>query len=871
MPIPGTITVLQPIAPNSPNDIGPSHLARYGLGGIHSVGTTAERDAISFVRREVGMLAYVSSLNKYYSLVGSTSNTAWVEFTVDAAGGNPAGPNGAIQFRDGTGFSGVSSLTYNSSLGLLVLGSDAAIEFGDGSVQRTARNFYGLTGATSPDYPSGVSGTGYTGDRLLLATGPSADPFRNYVRFGNAWFQTGVVGIGQGPQGIQGTAGERGATGATGLSGEKGERGETGSPGEPGERGATGPTGERGATGFGGATGPEGALQFNDGGQLSGDAGLIFDSGTRNIVLGSDVAIGFGDGSVQRTARNFYGLTGATSAEYPQGMSFAGYTGDRLLIATGPSTDPLRNYVKFGNAWVQTGVVGIGQGPQGIQGTAGERGATGATGTFTGNFVSSLNGFTGDVIITSGENISIDFIPDPFLGNYIRVSATGFGQFFGITGPTTPSFPIGMSGSGNTGDRLLIATGPSADPFRNYIKFGNGWFQTGVVGIGQGPQGIQGTAGERGATGEPGERGATGSTGEPGERGATGATGFGGATGPQGALQFNDGGELSGNSGLLYSSIEGKLVLGSDVVLEFGDGTTQGTARNFYSLLGATSEKYPTGMSVFGNTGDRLLIATGPQNDPFRNYVRFGRHWFQTGVVGLDQASVGPTGPTGAQVTLIRTVSTTIPDVFIKGIGAQSLSGNSIDITYAGGLPLTGSIFLTDPTKGTGFPVYFNTAQMESVVFTDQTLTGSIGDTITIRIAITGENGSSDSQDIAIVVGNEVRWGTSSLPSLTAGGILNTLNGFAAKNNITHEFSLGLSDSAGTYAYFVHPKRFGRSRQSINNAAYGGMILQGDIVEMGESSLTYTNINGYAEQFYVYRSENRFVNSSILVKSTPVS
>ena len=747
MPIPGTITVLQPIAPNSPNDIGPSHLARYGLGGIHSVGTTAERDAISFVRREVGMLAYVSSLNKYYSLVGSTSNTAWVEFTVEGGGGNPAGSNGAIQFRDGTGFSGVSSLTYNSSLGLLVLGSDAAIEFGDGSVQRTARNFYGLTGATSPDYPTGVSGTGFTGDRLLIATGPSTDPFRNYVRFGNAWFQTGVVGIGQGPQGIQGTAGERGATGATGLSGEKGERGETGSPGEPGERGATGATGERGATGFGGATGPQGALQFNDDGELSGDAGLIFDSSARSIVLGSGVAVQFGDASVQRTARNFYGLTGATSAEYPQGMSFAGYTGDRLLIATGPSTDPLRNYVKFGNAWVQTG----------------------------------------------------------------------------------------------------------------------------VVGIGQGPQGIQGTAGERGATGEPGERGATGSTGEPGERGATGATGFGGATGPQGAIQFNNSGELSGNSGLLYSSIEGKLVLGSDVVLEFGDGTTQGTARNFYSLLGATSEKYPTGVSGFGNTGDRLLIATGPQNDPFRNYVRFGRHWFQTGVVGLDQASVGPTGPTGAQVTLIRSLSTTVPDVFIKGIAAQNLSGNTIQMTYAGGLPLTGSIFLTDPTKGTGFPVYFNSPQMESAIFTNQTLTGNIGDTITIRIAITGENGSFDSQDITVVVGNEVRWGTSTLPSLTAGGILTALNGFAAKNNIIHEFSLGLSDSAGTYAYFVHPKRFGRSRQSINNAAYGGMVLQGDIIEMGESSLTYTNTNGYEEQFYVYRSENRFVNSSILVKSTPVS
>ena len=124
MAITGTISILQPIAPFVATDVNPTHFARYGVGGVHSVGTTADRDAIAFTRRELGMLAYVSSLDKYYSLVGSTSNTGWVEFTVDAVGdGNPAGPNGAVQFRDGTGFSGVSSLTYDSAAGVLGLGS----------------------------------------------------------------------------------------------------------------------------------------------------------------------------------------------------------------------------------------------------------------------------------------------------------------------------------------------------------------------------------------------------------------------------------------------------------------------------------------------------------------------------------------------------------------------------------------------------------------------------------------------------------------------------------------------------------------------------------------------------------------------------
>ena len=941
MAITGTISILQPIAPFVATDVNPTHFARYGVGGVHSVGTTADRDAIAFTRRELGMLAYVSSLDKYYSLVGSTSNTGWVEFTVDAVGdGNPAGPNGAVQFRDGTGFSGVSSLTYDSAAGLLVLGSDAAIEFGDGSVQQTARNFYGLTGATSPDYPSGVSGTGYTGDRLLLATGPSADPFRNYVRFGNAWFQTGVVGIGQGPQGIQGTAGERGATGATGLSGEKGERGETGSPGEPGERGATGPTGERGATGFGGATGPEGALQFNDGGQLSGDAGLIFDSGTRNVVLGSDVAIEFGDGSVQRTARNFYGLTGATSSEYPQGVSSTGYTGDRLLIATGPSADPFRNYIRFGNAWVQTGVVGIGQGPQGIQGTAGdkgetgptglpgergatgetgptgspgERGATGPTGSFTGDFVSSINSFTGDVFIVPGSNITIDLLPDGVLGgDGIVISATGFGQFFGITGPTTPSFPSGMSGSGGTGDRLLIATGPSADPFRNYVKFGSGWFQTGVVGIGQGPQGIQGTAGNAGATGATGAGAGMRydwfSYGDYQDTltecyPADSCCAF---TNGRVAIIDNDNGSTAQMAGG-FPTFPFLAIAGNDIL----NNNEQGYIESWHQIPELTDSDLVGGVihiraddqseyprHIAWEIKGRWAIAQGSLLCPGKKVYYFGgrllsgftgdtsfanstqlrvnfsragvRGHTGTGERGATGATGerGATGATGPQFFLIDEFSTTVPSVVVKGTSSYDLSGESVSLTYADfAMPVTGGIYLTNPSNGTGFPVYFPTAAMDTVTFSGQTLTAGIGETVTLRIVVTGQNGSYDVQDHAVTIGNEIRWGTSSLQSLTSGDII-TLPNTVAKNDLNNLFTVGMS--AGDYIYVSYPSRLGQSLQSINNAAYGGMALQGRFGIPGEPSLTYTNINGYAETFYVYRSENSLPSPSLLVRTIPV-
>ena len=759
MAITGTISILQPIAPFVATDVNPTHFARYGVGGVHSVGTTADRDGIAFTRRELGMLAYVSSLDKYYSLVGSTSNTGWQEFTVDAVGdGNPAGPNGAVQFRDGTGFSGVSSLTYNSAAGLLVLGSDAAIEFGDGSVQRTARNFYGLTGATSPNYPNGVSGTGYTGDRLLLATGPSADPFRNYVRFGNAWFQTGVVGIGQGPQGIQGTAGERGATGATGLPGE------------------------RGATGFGGATGPEGALQFNDGGQLSGDAGLIFDSDTRNIILGSDVAIEFGDGSVQRTARNFYGLTGATSFQYPQGVSSTGYTGDRLLLATGPSADPFRNYVRFGNSWFQTGVVGIGQGPQGIQGTAGNTGATGAGAGMRYDWFSY-----GDYQDTLAECYPVDSCC-AFTNGRVAIIDNDDGNTSQMAGgfPPFPFLAIAGNDILNNDEKGYIESWHHIPELTDEDVVG------GVVHI---------------------------------------------RADDQDEHPRHIAWEIRGR----WAIAEGSLICPGKKVYYFG------------------------GRLLSGFTGDTSFT----QGTQLR--VNFSRAGVRGGTGAGERGHTGErgaTGATGPQFFLIDEYSTTVPSVVVKGTSSYDLSGESVSLTYADfAMPVTGGIYLTNPSNGTGFPVYFPTAAMDTVTFSGQTLTAGIGESVTLRIVVTGQNGSYDIQDHVVTIGNEIRWGTSALQSLTSGDIT-TLPNTVAKNDLNNLFTVGMS--AGDYIYVSYPSRLGQSLQSINNAAYGGMALQGRFGIPGEPSLTYTNTNGYAEAFYVYRSENSLPSPKLLVRTVPV-
>ena len=68
-----------------------------------------------------------------------------------------------------------------------------------------------------------------------------------------------------------------------------------------------------------------------------------------------------------------------------------------------------------------------------------------------------------------------------------------------------------------------------------------------------------------------------------------------------------------------------------------------GLTATFFSA--ESEQSYPIGgFSANGFTGDRLLLATGPANDPFRNYIRYENQWFQTGVVGV----VGVTGDFGA-------------------------------------------------------------------------------------------------------------------------------------------------------------------------------------------------------------------------------
>jgi len=83
--------VLAPVVPFDTADPYPSHVAAYGKGGYRSVANLAERDGIPSLRREAGMVVFVTSLQKEYRL--ETDLTTWTEVvtSIDAQvldGGN---------------------------------------------------------------------------------------------------------------------------------------------------------------------------------------------------------------------------------------------------------------------------------------------------------------------------------------------------------------------------------------------------------------------------------------------------------------------------------------------------------------------------------------------------------------------------------------------------------------------------------------------------------------------------------------------------------------------------------------------------------------------------------------------------------------
>lgn len=256
------------------------------------------------------------------------------------------------------------------------------------------------------------------------------------------------------------------------------------------------------------------------------------------------------------------------------------------------------------------------------------------------------------------------------------------------------------------------------------------------------------------------------------------------------------------------------------------------------------------GMLVYvvddGPSGQFYTLIGGTSNDDWIVYNALG------------SGERGPEGPTGgSDAVTIRSILTDIPNLVVKGTSSYSLNGKGLTVAYAragGYAPATASIYLTDPIKGTGFPVYFPTGAMDKIDFTSQTITAGIGESVTLRIHATGSDGSYDIYDHTVVVDNVFLWGGSTHTNMNSSLLSTGLTTIPA-SDLSQSFSL--TSGYGEYIYYAHPVRKGHSRQSLNNGGYGGMTLQGMYGITGSPTANYTNDVGYVESFYIYRSANQ--------------
>ena len=82
----GTVILSGMISPTDTTDAYPTHEDTLGKGGYSSVADVTARDAISTLRRKIGMMVYVESDGLTYQLQGGVDNADWVEFTSGSGG-----------------------------------------------------------------------------------------------------------------------------------------------------------------------------------------------------------------------------------------------------------------------------------------------------------------------------------------------------------------------------------------------------------------------------------------------------------------------------------------------------------------------------------------------------------------------------------------------------------------------------------------------------------------------------------------------------------------------------------------------------------------------------------------------------------------
>ena len=167
------------ISPTDTEDQYPVTNPLYGLGGLRTVSGITERNNISNLRREQGMIVFSVFDQKYFKLIGGTGNEHWEEFSF--------GSTGSQGFQGFQGFQGVQGKP------------------GSG------KYFYGPTAPESTE-------DGLTFGSKWFNTVLGAELTYLPDDGGAIWVMANVISA-TGPQGSQGSIGEVGPQGVQGNDG----------------------------------------------------------------------------------------------------------------------------------------------------------------------------------------------------------------------------------------------------------------------------------------------------------------------------------------------------------------------------------------------------------------------------------------------------------------------------------------------------------------------------------------------------------------------------------------------------------------------------------------------------------------------------
>jgi len=223
--------------------------------------------------------------------------------------------------------------------------------------------------------------------------------------------------------------------------------------------------------------------------------------------------------------------------------------------------------------------------------------------------------------------------------------------------------------------------------------------------------------------------------------------------------------------------------------------------------------------------------------DYIRNYDVFKQNEFLLQINSFNIAALGNTRLIGQQANTIL------------------LNGMVASISYTNSDQITSASITTDNTAG-GFPQILVSPYTTYTFDSGDTLTypASPGGSRTLTLNVTGTNNNTSSTYVITFV-NNVYYAVSSNSAASVSQIVSS--GTTVLSN-SKARSFTVSAGTGEYIYYSYPSRLGTATFTVGGFAGGFSLI---------STESHTNSNGYAESYYVYRSEQTGLGSTTVTVS----